>query len=211
MTGRFGIIPATIFDADLTPQDIALLCLLSTYADKTGYCWPSYETLADKLNRSKGWVSQRMSVLEAEGFIIISKRGKQKYGFKILYDQEQTVQPAKQTVQPAKPNNTNNNKKYRYRVSRTIPENFSPTPEMLEYLRTARPDINPEDFTRDFITRCQAKGYLYKWWDMAWQNWVNNEKAQNGKQFGHRKGSPTLKDVGDTFQEAINRAGGTTT
>lgn len=206
---RFGIIPATIFDAGLTPQDIALIALLSTYADKTGYCWPSYETLAEKLNRSKGWVSQRINILEAEGFLKISKRGPQKYGFKILYD-TQTVQPAEQTVQPAEQNNTKNNKKYRYKISRTIPDNFHPTPEMLDYLRTNRPDLNPETFTRDFIIRCQAKGYLYKWWDMAWQNWVNNEKAptehDGPKSFGQRKGRPTLDNISDNFQEAINLA-----
>jgi predicted transcriptional regulator len=204
---RFGIIPATIFDADLTPQDIALLALLSTYADKTGYCWPSYDTLADKLNRSKGWVSQRMSVLEDEGFVEISKRAGNKYGFKVLYD---SVQPTEQSVQPAKPNKTNNNKKYRYTKSQQIPDEFKPTPEMLEYLRKNRPDLDPYIFTRDFITRCKAKGYLYKRWDMAWQNWVNNEKAttQHGqsRSFGHRKGSPTLEEIGGSITNAIDLA-----
>jgi len=204
---RFGIIPATIFDADLTPQDIALLALLSTYADKTGYCWPSYDTLAEKLNRSKGWVSQRMCVLEKEGFVEITKRAGNKYGFKVLYD---NVQPAEQSVQPAKPNKTNNKSKYWFIKSCQIPDNFQPTPEMLEYLRKNRPDLDPFIFTRDFITRCKAKGYIYKRWDMAWQNWVNNEKATTkhgtSRSFGHRKGSPTLQDIGDDFQSAIDLA-----
>ena len=199
---RFGVIPATVFDADLTPQDIALLVLLSTYADKTGYCWPSYDTLAEKLNRSKGWVSQRMQVLEVEGFVQISKRAGNKYGFRVLYD---SVQPAEQDVQPAKPNNTNNNNKYRFSRSQQIPEDFEPTPEMLQYLKESRPDLDPVVFTRDFITRCKAKGYIYKRWDMAWQNWVNNEKAptQHGRP---PKGRPTLQVIGSDFQSAIELA-----
>ena len=199
---RFGVIPATVFDADLTPQDIALLVLLSTYADKTGYCWPSYDTLAEKLNRSKGWVSQRMQVLEVEGFVQISKRAGNKYGFRVLYD---SVQPAEQDVQPAKPNNTNNNNKYRFSRSQQIPEDFEPTPELLQYLKENRPDLDPVVFTRDFITRCKAKGYIYKRWDMAWQNWVNNEKAptQHGRP---PKGRPTLQVIGSDFQSAIELA-----
>ena len=199
---RFGVIPATVFDADLTPQDIALLVLLSTYADKTGYCWPSYDTLAEKLNRSKGWVSQRMQVLEVEGFVQISKRAGNKYGFRVLYD---SVQPAEQDVQPAKPNNTNNNNKYRFSRSQQIPEDFEPTPEMLQYLKENRPDLDAVVFTRDFITRCKAKGYIYKRWDMAWQNWVNNEKAptQHGRP---PKGRPTLQVIGSDFQSAIELA-----
>ena len=199
---RFGVIPATVFAADLTPQDIALLVLLSTYADKTGYCWPSYDTLAEKLNRSKGWVSQRMQVLEVEGFVQISKRAGNKYGFRVLYD---SVQPAEQDVPPAKPNNTNNNNTYRFSSSQQIPEDFEPTPEMLQYLKENRPDLDPVVFTRDFITRCKAKGYIYKRWDMAWQNWVNNEKAptQHGRP---PKGRPTLQVIGSDFQSAIELA-----
>ncbi len=197
---RFGIIPATIFDADLTPQDIALLALLSTYADKSGYCWPSYDTIADKLNRSKGWVSQRIQILQSEGFLAISKRGKQKYGFKILYD---TVQPSEQTVQPTEPNNTINNKQYIYSQLRQIPNNFQPTDEMLVYLSTKRPDINPQKFTENFITSCQAKGYKYKNFPMAWKKWVNSapEAKQNDK-----KRSPNLSEIKDTFAAAARLA-----
>jgi predicted transcriptional regulator len=204
---RFGIIPATIFDAGLNPQDIALVALLSTYADKTGYCWPSMETMAKKLNRSEGWVSRRMSVLESLGFVEISKRKGRKLGFRILYDGQ--LAPTQVELAPAQVNKTKN-KKYRYAVSQQIPDDFKPTEEMLEYLRKNRPDLDPYIFTRDFITRCQAKGYLYKRWDMAWQNWVNNEKAtpQHGqsRSFGHRKGSPTLEEIGGNFQEAVDLA-----
>jgi predicted transcriptional regulator len=210
---RFGIIPAVVFDADLTPQDIALLALLSTYANKEGYCYPSYETIADKLNRSKAWVSQRVSKLEAEGFLKISMRKGQKYGFTLVYDCVQpakhSVQPSEQTVQPAEQNNTNNNK-YTYRKARQIPDDFEPTLQMLAYLAKKRPDLDPKQFTENFIFSCKAKGYLYKNWLMAWQKWVINTKgdSQHGKRsFGHRKGSPTLKEIGGDFQEAIALAG----
>ncbi len=204
---RFGIIPASIFDADLTPQDIALLALLSTYADKTGYCWPSYETIADKLNRSKAWVSQRVQALESEGYLQITKRSKQKYGFRILYDTvqstEQTVQPSEQTVQPAEPNNTNNNKQYIYQKKRQIPEDFKPTEEMLNYLTLKRPDINPQKFTENFITSCKAKGYLYKRWDAAWQKWVNSEPE--AKTNGTKKGNPNLQEIHNVFTGAATQ------
>jgi hypothetical protein len=163
--------------------------------------------MAEKLNRSKGWISQRINVLEAKGVLEITKRGGGKYGFRILYDSvqptEQTVQPAKPGVQPAKLNNTNN-KKYIYQKLMPIPEDFKPTAPMLAYIETARPDLDPPTFTRNFITRCEAKGYLYKNWEAAWRNWVNNEKVATD---GKRKSSkPTLQNISDTLQGAADLA-----
>tara|TARA_R110000823_G_scaffold214410_1_gene344262 strand:+ start:27 stop:671 length:645 start_codon:yes stop_codon:yes gene_type:complete len=208
MTSRFGIIPASIFDADLTPQDIALLALLSTYADKSGYSWPSYETIAAKLNRSKGWVSSRITRLESEGYLRISKRKGQKYGFTIIYDHvqpaEHTVQPSEQSVQPAEPNSTSNNtnnKIYRSKKASVIPEDFKPTEDMLEYIKSNRPDLDPKVFTKKFITSCKAKGYLYKRWDMAWQNWVDGEASPNAKQQ-----KPNLENIHDGFKAAVDLA-----
>jgi len=217
-TGRFGIIPATVFNAGLTPQDIALLALLSTYADNTGYCWPSYKTLAEKLNRSQGWVSQRVNILKDEGFLVISKRGAQKYGFKLLYDQSvtvqpaeldiETVQPAEVTVQPAEQNKTINIQ-YRYTKKVQLPDGFKPTAEMLEYLANKRPDINISKFTENFILSCQAKGYLYKNWTMAWKKWVLSEPEAkpNGKQRTH---SPTTEQILNAFSDAAEAVSGFT-
>jgi len=204
---RFGVIPASIFDSDLSPQDIALVALLSTYADNSGYCYPSYETMAEKLNRSKGWISQRINVLESKNFLEITKRSGGKYGFRILYDSVQPtelfVQPANSAVQPAKLNNTNNNK-YIFKKLMPIPDDFKPTARMLTYITTNRPDLNPQIFTRNFITRCQAKGYLYKNWDAAWRNWVNNEKVTtNGK---GKKAKPELDEISEAFSAGSNLA-----
>jgi predicted transcriptional regulator len=200
---RFGIIPATIFDTDLEPQDIALLALLSTYADKSGYCWPSYETLATKLNRSKAWVSERIHVLEDKQFLKISKRGKQKYGFKVLYDTvqptEQTVQPSERTVQPAEQNNTKNNTKNNKEENTQIADDFQPTRKMWAYLNDRRPDIDPQLFLDNFITSCQAKGYSYKRWDMAWAKWINSEPKVS--KYAKQKGN-NLEAIHDAFADA---------
>jgi len=152
-----------------------------------------------------------MSILESQGFLKISKRRGQKYGFTIVYDNvqpsEQNGQPAERYGQPAEQNN-NNNTKDRYKRATQIPDNFKPTETMLVYLREKRPDIDPETFTENFIISCKAKGYLYKRWDMAWQKWVNNEVKHNDrtKKNKGRSKRPDLKDINDSFSAAAEMA-----
>ncbi len=199
--GKFGIIPEALFSNDLNPSEISLYVALAMYADKDGYCFPSYETLAAQLSRTKGWVSTNIKSLASSKVIKIEKRHSQKYAFRLLL----TVQPAKQpfsilnaTVQPAKQNNTKEHKRKRERRSlTTIPANFKLTDDLVEYLETERPDLDPEEFHRNFVLQCEAKGYQYRNWKSAWKAWARKEKKQNAK---HTK---TTREYGRAWSDAL--------
>ena len=199
--GKFGIIPEELFAGDLSPAQISLYVALSLYADKDGYCYPSYETLAGKLNRTKGWVSTNIKSLESSQIIKIEQRGCQKYGFRLLL----TVQPTKQpfsilngTVQPAKQNNTNeHNHKRERRSLTTIPADFRLTDDLIAYLKKERPDLNAEEFHQHFVLQCEAKGYRYKNWKSAWKAWVRREKKSNAKT------AKTTREYGEAWADAL--------
>ena len=199
--GKFGIIPETLFSKNLNPSEISLYVALAMYADKDGYCFPSYETLAAQLSRTKGWVSTNIKSLATSKVIKIEQRGGQKYGFRLLL----TVQPTKQpfsilngTVQPAEQNNTNEHKKTRERRSlTTIPPDFRLTDDLIAYLKKERPDLKAEEFHQHFVLQCEAKGYRYKNWKSAWKAWARREKKSNAKT------SKTTREYGEAWADAL--------
>ncbi len=204
---RFGIIPASVFDQALSPQDIALLALLSTYADKAGWCFPSYTTIGSKLERSKAWVSEHIGSLEAAGFLEISrpKRGKMK--FRILYD---SVQPSEQGVQPAERhlNSTiNNNSTKAKKIKTTMPDDFTVTPEMIIWATKNRPDVNTETFTASFKLKTSAGEYKYIDWQKAWRTWLANERTPSNVSAFARKQAP---DPTATVERFLSVAGKST-
>lgn len=74
-TGRWGKIPARWFDhPDIDADAVAVLAALSTFADRSGRCWPSQTTLAGKLKRSRSWVSKVISRLAAIGVLEVRDR-----------------------------------------------------------------------------------------------------------------------------------------
>ena len=64
-TGSFAVIPAAaITDRRLSRSDLATLCALATYANRTGKCWPSTTTLAKDLNITTRMIRRCLRVLE---------------------------------------------------------------------------------------------------------------------------------------------------
>lgn len=194
---RFGIIPASVFDHGLTPQEIALLALLSTYADRNGWCFPKYQTIADGLSRSKAWVSENMSNLESAGFLKVSKSKRGVLRYKLLYD---TVQPSEQGVQPAERhlNSTNEHTINKRKKQKTdIPEGFCLTDDMSSWANKHNPKINPEEFTQTFILKVQAGGYQYVNWVSAWKTWFKNER--NGNVTSRKNKAPNANETVSRF------------
>jgi hypothetical protein len=75
---KFSIIPArALFDTRLDQEDVLLLVVLCQYTDKSGKCWPSFETIAETYSPlvgrtktySKASISAKMDRLEAAGYV----------------------------------------------------------------------------------------------------------------------------------------------
>jgi hypothetical protein len=75
VSGGWGIVRADWVDhPEIGPDELALLALLSLYANQDGACWPSQSTLADRLKRSRSWVIRVLNRLENLGMVARSQR-----------------------------------------------------------------------------------------------------------------------------------------
>jgi len=64
-SGRFGMIPAALTRCEAVGLDeIGVLAVMSTYADREGHCRVSQSTLARILKRSRPWVIKTLNTLE---------------------------------------------------------------------------------------------------------------------------------------------------
>ena len=74
-SGGWGIVRASWVDhPEVGPDELAMLALLSLYANRDGSCWPSQSTLADRLKRSRSWVIRVLNRLEDLGLVARTQR-----------------------------------------------------------------------------------------------------------------------------------------
>lgn len=75
-SGRFSIIPAAVLDDPrITPALLKLLCVLGTYGNKQGYCWPKRKTLAQRLGGiSEPAITQNINKLKKYGYLEVQAR-----------------------------------------------------------------------------------------------------------------------------------------
>lgn len=83
-SGDFGILPvAAIFDLRLRHADIRILAALSAYADKSGRCWPSVATLAQRTGLCERHVRTSLRNLERSAYLLTEKRPGQSSMYRI--------------------------------------------------------------------------------------------------------------------------------
>ena len=69
-SGRLSIIPAAaVFDSRLCRTDLAVLCALGAYANRSSRCWPATTTLAKDIRISTRMVRRCLRNLEDCGFL----------------------------------------------------------------------------------------------------------------------------------------------
>src|SRR5262245_6939876 len=83
---RFAIVPAAALDDErMTGAALMVLCLLSTYADRQGWCWPHQETMATRLKVQQAAISKQIARLEEWGYIE-RRRSRDGTRYRLLYD-----------------------------------------------------------------------------------------------------------------------------
>ena len=74
-SGRFAITPArAVEDHRLGDAAYRVLACLGTYADKDGWCWPSMQTLADRLGITRQAVQRSIRQLAEIGYLEVEPR-----------------------------------------------------------------------------------------------------------------------------------------
>lgn len=72
---RFAVVPtAWLRDTTLTTYDKVVLCVIASYADTNGYCWPSVPTIAAGAGASERQVQYCLKHLQDVGAIDIVRR-----------------------------------------------------------------------------------------------------------------------------------------
>ena len=71
---RYGIVPVSVFDADITSVDIAIYAAIATFADRRGVAYPSIPRIAKMVNSSERWVKERIKCLELSGLITVNRK-----------------------------------------------------------------------------------------------------------------------------------------
>ena len=68
-------VPASALDDDrLQPAAFKVLCALSTYGDRDGWCWPSMGKVARRLGTTRQAVHRQVGVLADAGYVQITPR-----------------------------------------------------------------------------------------------------------------------------------------
>ncbi len=106
---RYAIIPAiALSDTRLTIRDISVLCVLGTYADKRGFCYPSVTTIGGLLGITRQAVQKPINRLIELGYIdkqdrFIPGTGQTSNMYRVLMDYvppDEFLQESAREVQP---------------------------------------------------------------------------------------------------------------
>ena len=65
---------ASVFDLKLSAAAVRVLAALATYVDWRGMCWPSVDTLAERLRVDARQIQRHLRALEARGYVRIEER-----------------------------------------------------------------------------------------------------------------------------------------
>jgi hypothetical protein len=84
---------------------------------------------------------------------------------------------------------------------RPMPEDFTPTPEMIAWTKKHCPDIDARREWASFVNHHQAKGSMFADWVAAWRTWAN--KAQG--YIEERRKPDSLKPAHRAFRDKDGR------
>lgn len=104
--GRFSIIPAhALDDKRLSGAALKVLCMIGTYGDKTGWCFPSHGEIAKRLDISRQAVQKQAAILQKLGYIETRPRhrgdgSRSSNEYRLVFDRELPLDFDRDTLQP---------------------------------------------------------------------------------------------------------------
>jgi hypothetical protein len=205
-TTRFGIIPASLFEHDLGPAEIALIALLSTYADKDGWCWPTQTTLATKLGRSRAWVISCIKKLELAKILQKSAKSHGMYKYRIVYDTNTSCQPANTSRQPADTEQDQELKEAPPSPPKarkaTINPDWEPTSDIHKYLKVRYPKLDIDAEAEKMVNWAIDQNKTGVDWNRRFQNWCNTAEKMRIR-YG-RSNSPSRQSSTEVLDRIRN-------
>jgi hypothetical protein len=216
----------------LDGNDQLLLITLLRFVDAGGTCYPTHDTIAAKVNRSRRWVLAGLKRLQILGRIEItsriSKSGKTSNVYSLRDAQSLRIRCEKNDETP--PSDTQTlHMNYTEESKSTptsragqvvnmplpMPQGWCPSAAIIARALLQFPDMTDQDLadhTAKFISRCRAKAYPYADFDEAWLSWLvtdRKEAKEKASATGSRHESPyerQQRDARDRAAENRRRA-----
>jgi hypothetical protein len=205
-TTRFGIIPASLFEHDLGPAEIALIALLSTYADKDGWCWPTQTTLATKLGRSRAWVISCIKKLELAKILQKSAKSHGMYKYRIVYDTNVACQPTNTSRQPANTEQDQETQKAPPTPPKTrratINPDWEPNSVVEQAMKTRYPNLDIATEVEKMVNWAIDQNKTGVDWNRRFQNWCNT--AEKMRQTYGNRNSPSRQSSTEVLDRIRN-------
>lgn len=178
---KFTIVPTKIFELELDPAQIALFAAMCCKIDDNGFVDTTYIKLGELCGRSKPWVVENITKLENNN--LIKREGST---VRILYDgqysdlkgqhTEQNGQSTDRLLTSSNLINTTINSNKRESRKTTLPKDFKPTDENMEWAIIKRPDLDLVSITENFILYAETHSTKYVNWQSAWKKWIKMER-----------------------------------
>lgn len=82
----FGMLPASIMErTDLSVNEKYMLIVLASFASRTGECWPSVATLAERSALSDRYVKMLLARLAEVGLVVSERRGRRSNMYRLVW------------------------------------------------------------------------------------------------------------------------------
>ena len=181
--GPFSIVPEWVLFRELSSTALKLYIVLGRFADwDTGRAFPSRATLSDRMKCSEKTVDRAVIELVEAGCIDKQSRGRYESAVYTVLQVDPSGQkcPDERTKMSERADKnvhltiTNEREPINNIKRATKLNQYKPSPNLQEDLKTKYPDLDYEETLEAFIDHHTAKGSTFKDWDAAARTWWRN-------------------------------------
>lgn len=182
-----------------------MLVTLADYANAEATCWPSIATLSKRTGMGTGTVSRKIKILIDAKLIKRTKHAYNSTHYQLLLPHTgATYTPVQGSNLPL--TGIDNNKANQLQE---IPNDWHPSPQMIDDIDTYRilknqEALNHEFETARFIDHHKAKGTTNKNWDYAYRGWCRISKSFSAiKSTGKINGNQSIRGQQKDAQRSV--------